>query len=135
MEIIRITDQRNETLSEFYARESAEYRGRGDSTNADLLATMVHLLDELNAVDGPSVFGVTSHFRLRLITDDDYRSPTLATINAVIDGPKTFGFDIAYPMPTDAAPWDNAWVHGLAFDVPMALPMIQTALRRSANAS
>ena len=119
----------------FYARESDVYRSRGDSTNADMLANMVRLLDALAAFDGPSLFGVTSHFRLRLLNVDDYRAPTVAAIQPVIDGPKTFAFDIAYPMLDADSPWDNAWVRGTAFDVEMAIPMVQSAIRRSANSA
>ena len=135
MEIIRITAQQPESLSEFYARESAECRARGDSFAADYLALMTDLLIELQTVDAQPVFGVTSHFRLRLIQRDDYKSPTIAVVWPVIDGPEGTALDISYPMPTAHAPWDRAWVHGLAFDVPMAIPMVQAALRRSANAS
>ena len=135
MEIIRITDQKNGTLSEFYARESAGYRSRGDDTNADMIANMVRLLDVLSVADGPSLFGVTSHFRLRLLNVDDYRAPTVATIQPVIDGPKTFAFDIAYPMPIADSPWDNAWIRGLAFDAEMAIPMVLSAVRYSANSA
>ena len=135
MEIIRITDQQNGTLTEFYARESDGYRNGGSDTNADMLANMVRLLDALAGADGPTLFGVTSHFRLRLLNIDDYRAPTVATIQPVIDGPKTFGFDIAYPMPNSDSPWDNAWVRGLAFDAEMAVPMVLSAIRHSANSA
>ena len=135
MEIIRITDQQNETLTEFYTRESDGYRTGGSDTNADMLANMVRLLDALAATDGPSLYGVTSHFRLRLLKVDDYRAPTVATIQPVIDGPNTFGFDISYPMPSADSPWDDAWVRGLAFDVEMAVPMVLSAIHHSANSA
>jgi hypothetical protein len=134
MEIIRISDQTDGTLYEFYVRERDEYLRRGDELHAEMLDTMVRLLRHLESIDAPTVFGVTSHFRLRLVTQDDYRSPDVATVEAVVDGPNTFGLDVAYPMPPDDAPWDNAWVRGLAFDVPMAAEMIRAALIRSANA-
>ncbi len=135
MRITRITAQKDERLADYYAREANWYREHDKSTFADMLSTMVDLLDYLTtSVDGPSVYAVTSHFRLRLISGDDYTLPTLATVEAVIDGPNTFGFEIAYEMPQKDAPWNNAWVRGLAFDVPQAAEMILIALHRNANA-
>jgi hypothetical protein len=135
MDLIRITAQGSESLSEFYSRAAADYRRDNMSVRAEMLETMVELLEFLRtSVNGPAIFAVTSHFRLRLIAGDDYRLPTLVTVEAVIDGPKTFGFDIAYEPPPAEAPWKNAWVHGLAIDVPDAANMIQIALCRNTHA-
>jgi len=133
MDLIRITAQSGASLSEFYAREAENYRQDNRSVLAQMLEPMVELLEYLRtSIEAPAVYAVTSHLRLRLIASDDYRSPTLATVEAVIDGPKTFAFDIAYEIPWAEAPWENAWVHGLAIDVPQAAEMILIALRRNA---
>ena len=134
MDLIRITAQSGESLSEFYTREAEDYRQDNESVLAQMLDTMVGLLEFLRtSIEAPAVYAVTSHFRLRLIAGDDYRSPTLATVEAVIDGPKTFAFDIAYELPPAESPWENAWVHGLAIDVSQAAKMILIALRRNAH--
>ncbi len=130
MKIVRISDQSNETLEDFYAREAAASCDRGDATLSQMLNGMVDLLEYLETVEARPFFGVTSHFRLRLLSSDDYQSRTLVTVESVIDGPNTFGFDIAYQMAATNAPWENAWIHGIAFDVPMAADMVRIALLR-----
>ncbi len=133
MDLVRITAQSEESLLDFYTREAENCR-QDRGVQAELLDMMVELIEHLlSFVDAPPVFSVTSHFRLRLIAADDYTSPTLATVEAVIDGPNTFGLDIAYKLPPAIAPWENAWVHGLAIDVPQAGKMLQTALQRNAH--
>ncbi len=136
MELIRITAQGPESPSEFYAREAAECRRQGKSVEAEMLDTMIACLDYLRCtVASPPIYAVTSHYRLRLIGGDDYTLPTLVVVQPVIDGPKTYGLEIAYELPTAEAPWKNAWVRGLASDAPAAAEMIQIALRRNAHAS
>lgn len=136
MELIRITAQGPESVCEFYAREAAERRRQGNCVEAEMLDAMVACLDYLRrSVASPPVYAVTSHYRLRLIGGDDYTLPTLVTIQPVIDGPKTYGLEIAYELPATEAPWKNAWVRGLAVDPSEAAVMIQIALRRNAYAS
>ena len=136
MELIRITAQGPESLSEFYAREAQSYFQQGNSVLAEMLDSMVACVEYLrSSVVSPPVYAVTSHHRLRLIAGDDYTLPTLVTVEAVIDGPRTFGFEIAYELPPAESPWKNAWVRGLAIDVSQAAEMIQISLRRNAHTS
>ena len=84
MELIRITAQNRESLTEFYAREADGYRQNG-SVYAGMLDAMVELVDYLKtSVDAPPVYAVTSHFKLRLLPGDEYTLPTLATVESVL---------------------------------------------------
>ncbi|NQU23995.1 MAG: hypothetical protein HQ567_22155 [Candidatus Nealsonbacteria bacterium] len=136
MDLIRITAQGEESLSEFYAREAENHRQEGRRLRARVLDTMVDLLEYLRtSVDAPPVYAEASVYELRLIPGDDDTLPTLATVAAAVAGPKNAGFFIAYELPPAEGPWENAWVQGLAIDVPQAAKMIQIALRRNAHAN
>ncbi len=132
MEITRVSSQGSETLEEFY--EDGMLRGglvQGKKSSA-----MLKLLDHLcHHVAGPRLFGVTSHFSLNLVSDDDDYLPTIVHIDAqhVFVDDDNYGYYIAYSMRPEDAPWPDAKVSGYARDVQTAGVMISEALKRSAH--
>lgn len=135
MELIRITAQARESVGEFYAREAREQIKLGNHVMGSLLEFMHDCLKVIQStIDRPPVFAVTSHYRLRLISGDNYVLPTLVTLEPVIDGPKNCAIQISYELPQAEAPWPFACVSGIASHSIEAAEMVRVALTRNAYA-
>jgi len=126
VEIRRITDQ-NGSLDESYAMFAAL---GPDNVLARIGARMLELVRHLREVKGPSVWAVTSHAALNLKAGDDYRLPTLVSVD--------YGgewFHIRYSKPSGEAPWPGAYVTGQALDVQRASEMIVFGLHEALKAT
>lgn len=89
---------------------------------------MLQLLPELERLCSTRrVWGFTSHARLVLLPQDDYRQPYSVVVAA--RGLESC-YEISYLMTVDDAPWDGAIVSGKARSVPEAVSMIGVAMER-----
>jgi hypothetical protein len=122
VDIRRITDQ-PQSLDEFYAMLAALGT---DNMLAGIGARMLVLIRHLRELEGPSVWANTSHETLHLKAGDDYRLPTLVSIECSGDW-----FHLRYLMPTREAPWPGAYVTGQTPDVQRAGEMILFGLQKA----
>src|SRR5438034_10090567 len=107
MQLTRCKDQRSDTLEEFYKKlnkhDNSAWRESGK--------TMLNLLTRLRALPNKHcVWGLTSHSRLCLLSQDSYQSPWYVII-ATLD---TRNYFIEYLLPERLAPWLGAYVKGEA---------------------
>ena len=124
MHLTRCKDQHNRSLDEFYAdlSQSHEYVTReGGKVMLKLLARVRTLPSERR------LFGLTSHYRLCLLSEDTYTSPWFVIIWA-LDSRNYF---VEYLMPEHVAPWPHAYVRGEARSEDDAVRMIVTAMEKS----
>jgi hypothetical protein len=124
MHLTRCKDQKRATLDEFYGemRDSNEpITRKGGEVMLDLLARLRALPDDRR------VFGLTSHYRLCLLSQDTYTSPWFVIVSALDER----NFYIEYLMPEREAPWQHAYVRGEARSADDAVRMIETAMKKS----
>lgn len=121
MQLERCSDQRSQTLDEFYEDiAKGEYPDRGKA--------MLDLIARLRALpDTRRLFGLTSLDDLCLLAQDTYLSPWYVRI-AVLSHTSYF---IEYLMPAAVAPWPGAQVRGEAHSEDETVEMVLTAMERS----
>jgi hypothetical protein len=113
-----------QTLEEFYAEVMHWEQDR----HREIGTLMLALIARLRALpNSRRAFGVTSHLRLCLLAQDDWKSPPYVTIS-IMDRHNYF---VDYLMPARIAPWPNASVHGEAHSEDEALRMIDIAMANS----
>jgi hypothetical protein len=124
MHLIRCKDQKRQTLDEFYSE-----LGRSDRfVDQNIGGAMLDLIARLRALPGEQqLFGLTSHYRLCLLDEDDYTAPWRVIISAV----DRRDYSIQYLMPVRLAPWPNASVRGEARSIEAAVEMIIIAMEKS----
>jgi hypothetical protein len=89
---------------------------------------MLALIERLRQLPGERrAWGLTSHYQLCLLAEDDWKTPRLVTIGAL----DHWNFFIEYLMPERLAPWPGARVTGQAESEDDAIRMILTAMARS----
>jgi hypothetical protein len=125
MEIHRITSQK-QPLEEFYT----ELAALSQVAYSKICFRMLELIQSLRTIKGPVVWAMTSHATLNLLPGDDFRLPTLVSINCIGEW-----FDLTYRMPLAQAPWPNAYVTGRALDVERAGEMIVYGLQEALKAT
>jgi hypothetical protein len=91
---------------------------------------MLELVRYLRDVKGPTVWAVTSHATMNLVTGDDYRLPTLVSIASVEQY-----FLIEYRIPPEKAPWPDAYVKGSSNDLTRIGEMILFGLNEALQAA
>jgi hypothetical protein len=124
MQLTRCTDQKLVTLEEFYTRtiESDEPVSREGGR------TMLNLIKRLQSLSDPRrVWGLTSHYRLCLLAEDNGQSPQFVTVIAS----DSSNYYIEYLMPARLAPWPHAYVKGEARSEDEAVLMITIAMEKS----
>ena len=77
--------------------------------------------------DDRRIFGLTSHYRLCLLSQDDYTSPWFVIISALDER----NYYVEYLMPENEAPWQAAYVRGEARSAEDAVWMVVTAMDKS----
>src|SRR5687767_14368124 len=121
MPLQRISAQQSGTLVEFYTKVA-----EGEETK-EFGAMMVELIAFLNSHVKESVWALTSHYSLWLLSSDNYRSGWHVEILAM----ENLGYRIRYRVPDAESPWANALVEGMAEDKERALECILVAMERS----
>ncbi len=124
MPICRASEQTRNTLRGHY-----EGLASGDHPEAaEAGRLMLQLIGRMeDSFREMPVWGLTSHYHLKLLAADDSGTPWLVSISP----PKAGAFCIDYQVPAAEAPWPEARVQGEAHGVDAALEMIRTAMRRS----
>ena len=120
MRLDKCTEQGTQTLEGFYAEVVAHDPSTGQA--------MLDLIAQLRSLDHPNrVWGLTSHTRLILLAQDDFRTPWYVIAYAI----SKRNYTVEYLMPASVAPWQSAHVRGEARSVDEAVKMIVTAMERS----
>ncbi len=106
-------------------RKSSEHDGAVDR---EIGKTMLSLLARLRALpDGRHVWGLTSHYRLCLLSEDSSASPWFVIVSAL----DMRNYYVEYLMPERVAPWPHAYVRGEARAEDDAVQMVVTAMEKS----
>jgi hypothetical protein len=124
MHLSHCQDQKSQTLEEFYyeiSQQDSVMSREGGAAMLGILARLRGLPDERR------VYGLTSHHRLCLLSEDTYRSPWFVIISAL----NNRNYYIEYLMPPHVAPWPHARVRGEAESEDQAVEMILTAMEMS----
>ncbi|HEX5222244.1 MAG TPA: hypothetical protein VFZ59_22005 [Verrucomicrobiae bacterium] len=123
MRITRCKDQKNATLEDFYGEAAASLepvtRKSGEAM-LDWIARLRALPNEKN------VYGLTSLYRLCLLSEDTYTSPWFVIISASDER----NYYVEYLMPEHQSPWPNAYVRGEARSADEAVQMVVTAMEK-----
>ena len=125
MHLTRSQDQKSKTLDEFYTEISDSEHPvdrEGGKAMLDLIARLRALPDDRQ------VYGLTSHYRLVLLAEDNYQSPWFVIISA-LDSRNYF---VEYLMPKAITPWkQSAYVRGEVRSEDEAVEMIVIAMEKS----
>jgi hypothetical protein len=104
MAIKRCSEQKRQTLEEFYA----EFIPDRVKTFADVGTPMLKVLNLLNyTFPETEIYGLTSHATLLLLSEDSSLRPWFIALNGLEDE-----YHIEYIMAPDKQPWPNATVKG-----------------------
>lgn len=130
MKLTRISDQSRYTLHEEF--ETNDCAGEGKQI---AFAAMRRLLEELGAVDGPSLFVYTSLFRVCFVAGDDFRLPTITRCtpyyHTLESGEHVVAFQIAFPHATDLGRSDENWTKWTANKIDDAVQMVLASIQQS----
>jgi hypothetical protein len=124
MHLTRCKDQKHATLDEFYGEVAASREPvtrKGGEVMLDWIARLRAL------PDGRHVYGLTSHYRLCLLSQDSYTSPWFVIISALDER----NLYVEYLMPEHEAPWPHAYVRGEARSIDDAVRMVVTAMEKT----
>lgn len=131
MKTRRISAQGKKTLLEFYTPNERQIEGVHATLNG-----MHRLLRHLDTVEGPELYAYTSIFRLKFVSGDDYRLPTIALIVPSYELTDQKGyvaiFHIGYPPTADVAGSEEDWIPSTTTDVEEAGNLLLRAIRLSA---
>ncbi|ANE51012.1 hypothetical protein [Flavisolibacter tropicus] len=125
MGIKRCSEQKRQTLEEFYA----EFIPDKVKTFADVGTPMLKVLNLLNdTFPETEIYGLTSHATLLLLSEDSSLSPWFVAINGLEDE-----YYIEYLMTPDKEPWPNARVKGATKSLNELQQFIIIAMKESAG--
>jgi hypothetical protein len=128
MHLVRCSEQGSQTLDEFYADIAANEPPYWHTGPAML--SLIKRLRELP--DNREVWGLTSHNRLCLLTQNDsFPNGVIAPWYVIFVAGDMNAYYVEYLMPEAIAPWPNAYVRGEARSEDEAIEMILTAMERS----
>ena len=124
MHITRCKDQKHATLEEFYG----EARDSHEPVTHKIGEVMLDWIARLRALPNDRcLYGLTSHYRLCLLSQDSYTCPAFVIIWALDER----NYYIQYLMPEVTAPWPQAYVRGEARSADDAVGMVVTAMEKS----
>lgn len=111
MPIIRNSAQKSQTLAGFYSEQTEP--GVQEHT-ARMGAGMLSFIEMVNETFlKTQLYGLTSHYRLVIQSEDDYKSDWFVTV--ICDNSNNYHF--SYLMPEAIGPWKAARVNGIAHGV------------------
>jgi hypothetical protein len=102
--------------------------GASDRCYEHLSRVMLELLEAMRQLPvRKTVYGLTSHQKLCLLSQDDYDSAWWITID-----PEPLGlYRVSYLMQASVAPWPGAYVTGVARSLGTAIDMILIGMENS----
>ena len=111
MPIIQCSEQKRQTLEEFYKSLIPDKV----KSFADIGSPMLNVLELINKTfKETTIYGLTSHATLLLLNMDSSLGPQYVAINGLETAPNGQGIEyyIEYLMTSDKQPWYNAKVKG-----------------------
>ncbi len=124
MPLRRISEQKSRTIQEFYVAVIEEQKASTWNDSGKTMLSLVQRLDELFTND--IIWCLTSHYRLVLLADDDWKSPWYVLVSS-LDHKEIY---VEYRMPDDLKPWEDATVKGTANSIDKAVEYILIAMQR-----
>ena len=122
MPIIRCSDQKTQTLEQFYSERLNE------KNSSETGKAMLSIIDSLNnAFQQTTIFGLTSHYHLILLFQDSFKTDWYVSVVA-LDNRHYF---IEYLMPEKIRPWPYAKVKGEAQSLEEAMKYISIGMSES----
>ncbi len=104
MPIIHCSDQKRQTLEEFYTDFTKEDSETWSKVGASMLSVLKLINDTFKET---TIYGLTSHATLLFLSKDSYKTPWYVSISSLGDE-----FFIEYLMTKDKQPWSSARVKG-----------------------
>lgn len=124
MPIIRCSEQKSRTLEKFYNDAKAS----DESTISGIGKVMLLIIDEINKTfTTTKIYGLTSHYRLFLLSADNGRTPWFVSIIAL----NSKNIYIEYLLPENKQPWADARVRGEASSIQEAMKYLIIAMTES----
>ena len=111
MPLIRCSEQKRQTLEEFYK----EFIPDGINTFADTGSPMLNVLRLINdTFKETKIYGLTSHATLLLLNKDSSLSPWFVALNGLgtFSNAQRNEYYIEYLMTPDKQPWSDARIKG-----------------------
>lgn len=130
MPLIRCTEQKSQTLEEFY-RELIPDKVK---TLPDLGTPMLKVLKLINETfRETTIYGLTSHSTLVLLDKDSSLRPWYVSLNGIQSSPdgERNEYHIEYLMPRDKQPWPGAKIKGGATSLEQLRRYIVIAMTES----
>ena len=124
MPIKRCSDQKAITLEAFYKDVSKHHNQKPFDVGEKMLS-LLKLINEL--FTNTQLWGLTSHYRLVIQSEDNWKSDWLIIISNI--GVDEYYFE--YLIPTHKSPWPNAMVRGEAKNIEDAKRYLLIAMRES----
>ena len=122
MPIQRCSCQPHGTLMEFYTDVAT-----GDKSS-DLGNAMLEFIDMVNnTFKKTQLWGLTSHYNLKLFPKNDCESDWLISVIA----PGNNEYYIEYRIPENKAPWENASIKGVASSIKEARKYLAISMKES----
>ena len=122
MPIVRCSDQKHQSLEEFYLERLQEKK------SSDMGKAMLSLIDSLNsAFKQTTIFGLTSHYHLILLSQDSFKTDWYVSVVALDDK----HYFIEYLIPEKIQPWPHAKVKGEARSLDDAMKYISIGMSES----
>lgn len=112
------------TLEEFYR----ELAANEDPVSSKIGDTMLNVIGKINDMFKQTViWGLTSHYHLVLQNEDNWKSDWLVKVICI----GTDEYYVEYLVPKNKAPWENAYVKGVAQNLPDAVKYLLLAMKQS----
>jgi hypothetical protein len=125
MPIVRCTEQKRQTLEEFYKEMGDDKSNPVWKTRSDNMLGFLKMINE-NFIE-TKIWGLTSHDRLVLLTGDSSESDWYVIVSNI--GNSEYYFD--YKVPEDKLPWPYATMRGVANSLTQAKKYLAIAMQES----
>lgn len=121
MPLYRCSAQKRQTLVEFYSELLNHPMTKKDG---EAMLALIKKIDE--TFPNTKIWGLTSHYHLILLAQDDYTSEGYVSIIAFRNE-----ILLEYKIPPELAPWPNAYVKGAINSLDKAMNYLKIAMIES----
>lgn len=125
MPIIRSSDQKNETLEEFYKELTSKNATVVENKIGKAMLEFISMVNETFEIS--TLFGLTSHFSLVIQATDNYEDGWFVAVYSIGEQK----FQIEYKMSEKESPWNFAIVKGQANTIDEAREFLIIAMTES----